>query len=245
MTSCTPTTWRARSAFPNRDFDILIAAGNVPFGIWSDGVTMWVADDFDAKLYAYDTETKARVPGRDFNTLIAAGNRRDLTASGPTARPCGSPTRLMASCTPTTCRCRTTPTCGASPWTASRVAGFDPAETAYSHRVDETATQVTVAAEARQLLAEVTAVTPPDADPNTDGHQVDFPENAREVAVTVTVTAQDGTATKTYTVTVLRGTGPPYGWKVEDDFNTLQCRRELPSPGYLVRRRDHVGLRFR
>ena len=82
------------------------------------------------------------------------------------------------------------------------MAGFDPAETAYSHRVDETATQVTVAAEARQLLAEVTAVTPADADPSAAGHQVDFPENAREVAVTVTVTitvtAQDG-STSAYT----------------------------------------------
>ena len=45
-------------------------------GIWSDGETMWVGDDADDKIYAYDLETKARVPGQDFDTLIAAGNTR-------------------------------------------------------------------------------------------------------------------------------------------------------------------------
>ena len=60
---------------PAGDFDTLIRAFNwVPQGIWSDGTTMWVADWLNAKLYAYDAVTKARVPGRDFDTLTAAGN---------------------------------------------------------------------------------------------------------------------------------------------------------------------------
>ncbi len=58
-----------------KDFDTLIAAGNVNLDdIWSDGTTMWVADIDDDKLYAYDLSTRSRDSGKDFNTLEAAGN---------------------------------------------------------------------------------------------------------------------------------------------------------------------------
>ena len=53
----------------------LSAAGNdQPWGIWSDWVTMWVADYEDDKIYAYDLKTKERRDNLDFNTLRAAGN---------------------------------------------------------------------------------------------------------------------------------------------------------------------------
>ena len=39
-----------------------------PEGLWSDGTTMWVADWFDDKLYAYNLSTKERDPGKDFDT---------------------------------------------------------------------------------------------------------------------------------------------------------------------------------
>ena len=45
-----------------------------PEGLWSDGTTMWVADWFDDKLYAYNLSTKERDPGKDFDTLSGAGN---------------------------------------------------------------------------------------------------------------------------------------------------------------------------
>ena len=65
----------AQQRTPEHDFDTLRGAGNnFPREIWSDGTTMWVADDPDDKLYAYTVATKARDPGKDFNTLIAAGN---------------------------------------------------------------------------------------------------------------------------------------------------------------------------
>ena len=35
---------------------------------------MWVADQQDDKIYAYDMATKARDTGKDFNTLAGAGN---------------------------------------------------------------------------------------------------------------------------------------------------------------------------
>ena len=50
-----------------------LAAGNRnPSGIWSDGTTVWVADDADRKLYAYNLPAKARVSGKDFTTLDAS-----------------------------------------------------------------------------------------------------------------------------------------------------------------------------
>ena len=66
---------RVYSATDFRDFDGLKAAGNIqPRGIWSDGTTMWVADDDADKLYAYDLATKARDSAKDFDTLAAAFN---------------------------------------------------------------------------------------------------------------------------------------------------------------------------
>ena len=158
-----------------RDFDTLNAAGNdFPSGLWSDGVTMWVADFGDDKLYAYDLESKERVPGQDFDTLKAAGNKnpRGLWSDGVTMWVADTSDKLYSYNMPVSDNAdlRSITVDGRA------LAGFDPAETAYSHRVDETATQVTVAAEARQLLAEVTSVTPSDADPSAAGHQVDFPE---------------------------------------------------------------------
>ena len=62
---------------PDKDFNTLSAAGNDrPEGLWSDGITMWVADYSDEKLYAYDMATKARDPGKDFNTLECRWKRR-------------------------------------------------------------------------------------------------------------------------------------------------------------------------
>ena len=56
-----------------KDFNTLQAAGNTkPTGIWSDGATMWVADDTDSKLYAYKMSDGSRDAGKDFNTLQAA-----------------------------------------------------------------------------------------------------------------------------------------------------------------------------
>ena len=45
-----------------------------PEGIWSDGDIMWVADDDDENVYAYDLNTKARAPGEDFKGLTAVFN---------------------------------------------------------------------------------------------------------------------------------------------------------------------------
>ena len=80
-------TTRARDA--SKDFDRLYTAENYnpqPQGLWSDGITMWVADWIDDKIYAYDLTTMAPDASRDFDTLIAAGNTnpRGLWSDGNT-----------------------------------------------------------------------------------------------------------------------------------------------------------------
>ena len=52
----------------------LLEANSYPFGMWSDGTTMWVADQISHKIYAYDLASRARDASKDFDTLVAAGN---------------------------------------------------------------------------------------------------------------------------------------------------------------------------
>ena len=71
---------------PSEDFNNLFRSNQQvgplaePFGIWSDGNTMWVADHGDHKIYAYDMVHKGRKASRDFDTLDALPGR--LTTPG-------------------------------------------------------------------------------------------------------------------------------------------------------------------
>ena len=57
-----------------QDFNSLAAAGNRnPYGLWSDGATMWVADYFDGRLYAYQMSDKSRDESMEFR-LRGVGN---------------------------------------------------------------------------------------------------------------------------------------------------------------------------
>ena len=49
-------------------FDLAAVNAN-PWGIWSDGTTMWIGDDSDRKLYAYNLLIKARDEDKDFTSL--------------------------------------------------------------------------------------------------------------------------------------------------------------------------------
>ena len=61
----------AKRRVSSEDF---VLSGTSPTGVWSDGTTMWVADEEIDKIFAYNLRTKARVPTQDFNTLSGAGN---------------------------------------------------------------------------------------------------------------------------------------------------------------------------
>ncbi|MBC6425493.1 MAG: cadherin repeat domain-containing protein, partial [Ekhidna sp.] len=59
---------------PAKDINALVAAGNIePQGLWSDGTTIWVADDDNDKLYAYTLTTGARDAAKEFD--LVASNR--------------------------------------------------------------------------------------------------------------------------------------------------------------------------
>ena len=65
------------------DFDNLAAAGNAsPAGLASDGSTMWVADEVELKLFAYDIETKAREPDLDITLDAEQGSLGGMWTDG-------------------------------------------------------------------------------------------------------------------------------------------------------------------
>ena len=107
------------------------------------------------------------------------------------------------------------------------VAGFDAETTSYQFGVVSTAAQVTVAGVALDGDATVT-YSGTDANTVTDGHQVDLSVGAN--VVTVTVTATDD-RTRDYTVSVNRGSDAPFGWKAEDDFDTLKAAGNIRARG--------------
>ena len=59
----------------HRDLDDLSDAGNAnPLGIWAGEGIIWVADNNDDKIYAYNFSTKERHAEKDFDGLNLAGN---------------------------------------------------------------------------------------------------------------------------------------------------------------------------
>ena len=66
-------------------FEFNLAAGNTdPHGLWSDGVTLWVADSGDDKLFAYQMPDGTPDPAKDLT--LAAGNTdpRGIWSDGTT-----------------------------------------------------------------------------------------------------------------------------------------------------------------
>ena len=82
------------------------------------------------------------------------------------------------------------------------VNGFAAATTSYTVSVADTVDRVTIAASTAD--PDATLAYGVDADPDAAGHQVDFPLSDDQAAATVTVTAQDGNTTRTYTVNFVR-----------------------------------------
>ena len=70
---------------PTEDFNTLVAAGNgVPTGIWSDGTTMFVADEQDRSIYAYDMATKQRDADKEVwgSRVFASGYSQAVDVAG-------------------------------------------------------------------------------------------------------------------------------------------------------------------
>ena len=70
---------------PTRDLNTLAGAGNAsPQGIWSDGTTIWIADDDDDKLYAYTLASGVRDNDAEFNLHADNVSPRGLWSNGTT-----------------------------------------------------------------------------------------------------------------------------------------------------------------
>ncbi len=70
---------------PTRDLNGLTAAGNRNgYGIWTDGTTIWVADNDDDKLFAYKQSTGARDSDKDITLDSANANPTGVWSNGTT-----------------------------------------------------------------------------------------------------------------------------------------------------------------
>ena len=79
----------------SRDFD-LNSSNDDASGIWSDGTTVWVADNNDRKLYAYTLATGARDTSREFNFHSNQRFSQGIWSDGTTMWILESPNRIFA-----------------------------------------------------------------------------------------------------------------------------------------------------
>ena len=191
-----------KSRNPSEDFDTYNTIGNRYIqGIWSDGTTMWAADfagtNGISKIYAFNLSNKNRDVAKDFNSLSPAGNNqpRGLWSGGETMWVVDSSyDKLYAYHLSDTTSLRSLEVSDAQLSPAFRKSIVE-----YS-AVTDSITNVTITAQADRSEASIT-ISPTDADPNTDGHQVDMSEGTN--TITITVTASSGRISgRTYTVRV-------------------------------------------
>ena len=97
------------------------------------------------------------------------------------------------------------------------IIGFAADRTAYEVGVASTAAEAAIKATANDVNATV-AITPPDSNNGTVGHQVAL--SAGRNKVTITVIAQDS-STYTYTVNVNQGVTDDFGGRGDDDLDGL------------------------
>ena len=107
---------------------------------------------------------------------------------------------------------------------------FSSSRTTYRFGVAGDSDEVTIAATTTHSSATWAVIEPStDADTGTDGHQVDLTVGSNKVRVRGT--AEDTTTTETYTVWIDRGVTTDYGWKADDDFNTLEAAGNISPAG--------------
>ena len=106
----------------------------------------------------------------------------------------------------------------------------------YTAAVTAGANQVTVTAEPSEPGATV-EITPPDADANADGHQIDV--RSGDAVVSVTLTAADGISSRVYTVAIGRDIQPAAAGRValsgvDVEFSPTQSRYDTTVPRHLT-----------
>ena len=141
-----------------RDFE----AGIGHVGHWSDGVTWWVSGVVTKRVIAIDRDSGMRDAGRDFVPIGAAGRAtpNGIWSDGETMWVVASGAKVYYSYNMPlsgNADLRTLAVDGAE------VSGFDFDTATYVVDVAAGVRQVTISAEARQLKARITSITPADA----------------------------------------------------------------------------------
>ena len=188
----------------------LDSANDDPHGIWSDRTTVWVSDHGAKRLFAYrlpapegpaaeDAEPQdlERVRDEEFpNTVLSRASNnspRGIWSDGDVMYVADeSDDRVYSYNMPDAIDARL------ASLTLSGVdfGEFDPGRPDYEAVVADGVTETTVEAEAMQRRTTI-VTDPEDADTEVDGHQVALQDLGE---ITVTVTSQDGSRTKTYRV---------------------------------------------
>ncbi|WP_423922804.1 hypothetical protein [Candidatus Poriferisodalis sp.] len=139
-----------------QDIDV---SGTYPRGIWSDGATMWVSDEDDNKVYAYELSTGTRLAHLDFNTFSGAGNNAPdgLWSDGTTMWVIDRvDDKLYAYTMPGRTHLKSLELDGVDPRTFDPASeAFDPSDTDYAVRAPSTTAMTTVTASALYSDAEV------------------------------------------------------------------------------------------
>ena len=185
----------------SNDFNTLNASGNDdPRGIWSDGAYMWVINGANDRIYAYQMTDKSYDSTKDYTTHVHTlePSPRGIWSDGTTTWVSDTATahNKIYSYNHPASNNADLKTLAVN---SIEVSGFNPATTTYSMTVPDATREITIAAEVLQFQAEITSITPPDADSGADGHQVTI--DAAITSVVVSVTAQNG-AVKAYWLTV-------------------------------------------
>ena len=223
---------------PQPTRDITTASSHSLSGIWSDGVTMWVVLDIKGvpSIGAYSLDDGSPTSAHDFNTLSVPGPglgaAAGLWSDGETMWVADlSTVKVFAFNMPVFNKAALR----SLYLDGMEVPDFNAATTSYTWTSTDYLERVTVLA-TRGRPGASTSITPPDADGDAPGHEVNVAD-AEEVRITITITAQDGTVKK-YTVTIhspICGDSP-WGRAVVDRPNCVLLNSLIVSvaDGYTV-----------
>lgn len=196
------------------DADLLRNSGNTkPDGLWSDGETMWVAnnDTNNAKIYAYKLTGECRESGMDFDTLSEVENNQPsgLWSNGTTMWVLDSDDKKLYA--------YNQPLSGNASLKSLKLSGVYISTNLFSEAFSRDAPHYTTSdvryddayvvysttsTTVEPTLSDSSAVfdiQPPDADPNTPNHQVTLAEGDNTITITVVAENKDA---KQYTVDV-------------------------------------------
>ena len=200
---------------PSSDIDVSTVV-TTPTGIWSDGSTMWVAEDNSLAVTAWDLADGDPVTGEKFDLPMEIGliEGKTLWAYGSTLWVTSGAKRKVYAVN----LFSTDSTLSNLTVAPEDIIGFSPTIGSYRVGVAGTVTTATITATAAHSNATI-SFRLPDADPETEGHQVPLVPGLNHVPITVT--AQDRVSTTGYSLLIGRGSEDAYGWKAVDDLDGL------------------------